>query len=179
MADLYPHKAEFEPLYLPGETVHLVKADGELDVEIKAIDAMPRYQANFGAVTAATWSLNNTDTNLRLNKMELAQFRIIVIDDIQLYLSNPASTQHWRSSLTRFFLPQFPDDDNFLQHFIFGASQFYIWEDTNDPSFDIYPQRTLASSRVWFMGYKFSCRGISTRGVRTLYVNSWPSGSAK
>lgn len=177
MADLYPMKFDFEPLYLPGETVRLVKSDGEIDVEIKAVDGLPLYQADFGSQTATTWDLNNTDQNLRMNKFEFSQLRIRVLDDVQLYLSNPASVQRWRTSLTRFYLPQWPDED-FLQRFFFAASQFYIWEDVNDPSFDIYPPRTLPEARVQFMGYRFSCRQIKTKGARTLYVNAWPSGSA-
>lgn len=175
--DGYTYKTAFEPVALPGESLHLIKTDQELDVEIVSVGAMPWYQHNFGAQTAATWSLNNEITALEMSSLELAQYRIIVLDDYQLYLKNPSGVEQWRTSRNRFFLPQFPTDPgtDWMQQFLFKMSEFFVWENDNTPRWDIYPPQTLTRASVVFSGWRFKVKKTAVRGRANVYVNGWGS----
>jgi len=177
MADLHSYKTAFEPIGLPRETLHLIKTDEELDVEIVSVGALPWYQHNFGAQTAATWSLNNEATPLEVSSMELAQYRIIVLDDYQLYLKNPSGVEQWRSSRQRFFLPQFPTDPDatWMQEFLFKMSEFFVWENDNTPRWDIYPPVTLTRASVVFTGWRYKVKRATVRGKTDVWVNGWGS----
>lgn len=178
MADLHIYQvADFQPILLPGETVHLVTASGERDVVVKAVGALPEYVHDFGSVTGTTWTLNQSPNVLEMNTGELAQFRVRVLADIQLYLKNPASTEQWRGTNQKFFLPKYPEDDEVLRRFMFAASEFFVWKDEY-PTWDIYPYFTSTKTPVAFSGYRFSTRPSKVPGKVTLYVNSWPSGQA-
>ena len=129
MADLYPFKLDFDPILLPGETAHLIKSDAELDVEVRALIGLPEYQHDFGAVTGGTWTLNQNPNVVEMNTMEMAQLRVRVIDDIQLYLKNPGSVELWRGTRQRFYLRQTDGLPEHLTKFFFACSQFYVYED--------------------------------------------------
>ena len=174
MADLYVFKSQFEPIGLVGETFHLVKNDEELDVEILAVGAMPHYVKDFGAVTSGTWLRSQQDTNLEMPQNEMAQWRMRVIDDIELYLKNPPTVDQWRASNTQFFLPMFPSSrgEDWIKEYYFKASEFFTFK-TDIPAFDIYPNQTLVKSRVIFSGYRFRIKKISNRGKGTLFINGW------
>ena len=179
MADLYVFRAQFQPILLPGETAHIIKADGELDVECRAVGALPEYQKDFGSVTSGTWLLNQTDTNLEMNDLQLSHLRIRVQDDVQLYLKNPSSVEQWRTMRTKFYLPKFPTLEDpvsgILAEFLWAASEFFVWED-EDPSFDFYPLATSSKCRVLFSGWRYSVKKIPGKGKITLWVNAWPTG---
>jgi len=183
MADLYVYRQVLEPIGLPGETFHLLRAAGEIDVEILAVDAMPEYINDFGAVGAAGWLRDQEDTNLELTDGEFGQFRMRVLDDVQLYLKNPAPTEKWRSARTRFYLPKFPDDPtDTLRDYFFKASEFFLFEDET-PRFDLYAVLAAATSRIAFSGFRFryqklgtDLKGVQIKGKVNLWINSWPTG---
>lgn len=182
MAELYIYKTQFDPIGLPGETFHLIRAAGELDIEVDGVDALPEYIKNFGSIADASWLRDQEDTNLELNDGEFGQFRIRILDDVRLYLKNPSPTQKWRTSRTNFWLPQFPTDGDFLREYFFRASEFFLFEDET-PRFDLYAILAAASSRVAFSGYRFHFRklgqdkeGKQIRGKIPLWINSFPTG---
>lgn len=183
-AELYIYKTQLDPIGLPGETFHLIRASGELDVEIVAAGAMPEYIHNFGAIGAGAWLRDQEDTNLELNDGEFGQFRMRVLDDVQLYLKNPGPTQQWRSARTNFYLPIWPTDpQDFMREFFFKASEFFDFEDET-PRFDLYATLAAATSRVAFSGFRFrykklglDAKGVQISGKVTLWINSWPTGS--
>ena len=91
------YNSDFEPILLVGETARLHKSDGDIDIEALAVNALPEYSNDFGAVAAASWLRDETTTATELDTRELAQFRLRVIDDVRLYLKNPQSTKYWRT----------------------------------------------------------------------------------
>ena len=169
------YNSDFEPILLVGETARLHKSDGDIDIEALAVNALPEYSNDFGAVAAASWLRDETTTATELDTRELAQFRLRVIDDVRLYLKNPQSTKYWRTRSVDFYLPQFPEDVAFLQNFYFVASEFLVWEKDYQPAFDIYAPLAVGTSKVLFSGYKFRCRQIPNKGKVDLWVNDWPS----
>ena len=180
MPELFRYSNSFEPLLLEGLTATLKGANFApegLNVVCKAVGALPEYYKDFGALTAATWDNDNEDTNLEMGTMELAQYRIRILDDMQCRLKNPASVQQWRSNKTNFYLPKFPQQEgqDWLKNFLWKASEFFVFEDDNTPRFDFYSAKALATSRVLFSGWKLKLEKIGTKGRIEIWINAWPS----
>ena len=185
MPDLFRYSLNFEPLLLEGMTANLFGSDlpaEGLPVVCRAVGALPQYQKDFGALTAATWDTDNEDTNLEMGQMELAQYRMRIQDDIKARLKNPAAVQQWRTAKTNFELPQFPtgDESIFLKNFLWMASEFFVWEDTT-PRFDLYSSVTLTTARILFSGWRFKVAKLQAgqKGKIDLWLNSWPPASSK
>ena len=179
MADQYIYKTNFEPVLLPGETARLITSSKTLDVSCVAVGALPEYQKDFGALTAATWDTDNEDTNLEMGTLELSQLRMRILDDMKLRFNNLAPTRQWRTSKTDFYLRQYPQEagQDFLKEFLFKASEFFIYED-DTPRFDFYSDVALTTSRVLFSGWRYKVKKIATQGRITIWVSGWPSGAA-
>lgn len=169
----------FEPLLLEGQTATLYGTDcpeGGLNVECIAVGAMPEYYKDFGALAATQWDLDQEDTNLEMNPLELGQFRMRILDAMKCRLKNPSSVEQWRTMRTNFELPQFPrDDDDFLKCFMWKASEFFVFE-KNTPRFDLYSTFAQTTSGILFSGWRFKLREISKPGVIKMWWDSWPSG---
>ena len=172
------YSSKFEPILQRGHTVTLFgsafKDQGE-SFKCLAVDALPTYIKDFGALTAATWSTDNEDTNLELGKNELAQKRVMVQDDIRVRLNNPSPVSKWRTTTTRFYLTQFPTSANedWLKEYLFSQSEFFYWEDTT-PRFDLYSAPTATEASVLFTGWRFKLEPIPGRGTFELLVDGWP-----
>ena len=180
MADQQKYSNSFEPILLEGHTATLYgsgQAVEGLNVVCKAVGALPEYQKDFGALTAATWDTDNEDTNLEIGTMELAQYRMRILDDMQVRLKNPSSVQQWRTNKTNFYLPMYPQEEgqDWLKNFLWKVSEFFVFEDDNTPRFDLYSAKTLATSRVLFSGWKFKLQKISGKGRIDIWINAWPS----
>lgn len=172
----------FDPLLRENQTVRLFGAGLPVDgfnCKCVAVGAMPEYYKDFGALTAGVWDEDQADTNLEMNKLELAQFRIRVIDDMRLRLKNSPPVQQWRSKSTVFYLPKFPSNDEastFLQQFLWVQSEFFIWED-HTPSFAFYSEITTAAARVLFSGWRFKVEALpgNEKGKFDIWISDWPS----
>jgi len=169
----------FKPILEVGHTVILKGSDfkpaGD-SYRCVAVDALPEYVKDWGALTAATWDTDNQDTNLELDSSELGQLRMMVLDDLRVRLKNPAPVTKWRTAKTTAYLPQFPAtaDEDWLKAYRFMQSEFFYWEDTT-PRFDLYSAATVTVARVLYTGWKFKLEPITEKGAFTLVVNSWPS----
>lgn len=141
-----------------------------------AIDALPQYIKDFGALSATTWDNDNEDTNLELGINELGQLRMMVIDDIRVKIKNPAPVAKWRTAKTSFYLPQLPitASEDWMKEYIFRLSEFFYWENTT-PRFDIYSVPARDEARVLFTGWRFKLAEISEKGQFVLNVNGWPT----
>ena len=170
---------EFDPILLPRETAHIITANMEFDAECVAVGALPEYEKDFGALTAATWDTDNEDTNLEMQSNELSQLRMRVIDDMKLRFNNLSPTRQWRTSKADFYLRQFPLEtgEDFLKEYLFKASEFFIFED-DTPRFDFYSDIALVTSRVKFSGWRLRLKKIGVPGKIPIWVSGWPSGSA-
>jgi len=176
----YTFKTEFAPIFLPGETAHLITATTALDVECIAVGALPERVKDFGALTGGAWTRDQENTDLELPNSELGQFRMRIIDDCRIEFNNLSPTKQWRTAKSTFYLPQFPSvsAEDFIKQFYFKASEFYVWED-DTPRFDLYaPDGDLATSRILFSGWRFRVKTITTAGKITIWVSGWPSGAA-
>ena len=180
MPDLFRYSNSFEPILLEGLTATLIGADlppEGLNVVCRGVGALPEYYKDFGALTAATWDPDNEDTSLEMGDMELGQFRMRILDDMQCRLKNPGAVKQWRTAKTNFYLPRFPTEGTtFLQEYYWKASEFFVWEDTT-PRFDFYSAVALTTARVLFSGWRFKVKKIATPGKITIWVNEWPGGS--
>ena len=177
------YNEDFEPLLIEGMTATIQgarQAPNGVNVECIAVNAMPEYLHDFGALTAATWSNDNEDTNLEMGKWELVQLRMMVIDDIQVKLKNPSSVSQWRTNRTSFYLPQFPvgDEDDFLKRLLFKQSEIFIFEDEDTPRFDLYSALGAIKSRIKFTGWRFKLRNLGAQPGRiSIWINAWPAAS--
>ena len=180
MADNFRYSTSFEPIMLEGQTVTLLGSglpvEG-LNVVCRGVGALPEYFKDFGALTAATWDLDQEDTNLEMNKMELAQLRFRVIDDMKVLLKNPSAVKQWRTLRTDFYLPMFPqnESDQFLKEYYWRASEFFVFESDNTPRFDLYSTFAQTTAVILFSGWRFRLAKITEKGKFPIFINSWPS----
>lgn len=173
------YKSTFEPILRRGHSVVLIGSsfsESGDSYRCVAVDALPKYIKDFGALTASTWANDNTDTNLEAGNRTLVQMRVRVLDDMQMKLKNPQSVMKWRTAKTAFHLPKFPSMDEASdseRDLLFMQGEFFYWED-NVPAFDFYSELALGTSRVEFTGWRFKLQGISQRGTFELLVDGWP-----
>ena len=170
---------EFDPILSENFTYTLfgssIKPEG-LNVMCVGVGALPEYQKDWGSLTTVVWDYDNEDTNLEMPKMEMAQFRMRVIDDFKVQLKHPSSVSQWKTSKANFYLRQWPDDeDNAYRNFLWKASEILIFEDTT-PRFDLYSETTRSQNRIAFSGWRFKLREITEKGRISIWVDSWPSG---
>ncbi len=185
MSQVYSN--DFNPLMLPNETAVLKGSafpDEGQPVRCLAVGGLPEYTKNFGALTAATWSLDNADTSLDMGPGELAQYRMRVMGDFKLQIKNPSATQQWRTLNANFFLRKFPQDtdEDFLKVYLWKVSEFCVYGNDNSPRFDLYGDLVQATSRVIFNGWRFKLQNIAKAQLTSrveIWVNSWPSGTGK
>lgn len=178
MSERTVYNQDFNPVLLPGDTAQIITANEKLNIQCVAVGALPERYVDFGALTAGTWDDNNEDTGLEMNQWELAQFRIRIMDDMQMRLNNLAPTRQWRTSKQNFYLPQFPavEEAQSLREFYWKASEFFVWED-DTPRFDFKSEIVLATSRVLFNGWRMKVTPFSGVPRITIWVSSWPSGA--
>jgi hypothetical protein len=179
MPDLFKFSNSFEPILLEGMTCTLLGTglprEG-LNVRCVSTGALPEYVHDFGALTAATWTNGQQDTNLEMNIMELSQLRMRVMDPIKIRISNPTAVRQWQTKRVQFYLPQFPTEPGlyFFQEHLWKMSEFFIFED-NLPAFDLYSDDTAATSRIIYSGWRFTLEKIAEIGKFPLWISEWPS----
>ena len=169
----------FSPLLLEDQTAIIFGAglptNGK-SVRCKAVGALPELLNDFGTLAAATWSGDLAVTNLYMNTMELAQYRMRVIDDVKVRLKSPSAVSQWRTRDSAFELPQFPLDsaEQFLKVFYWMQSEFFVFEDADTPRFNLYSVTTVTVSRVLFSGWRFRLEEIAEPGRIKVWISDWP-----
>ena len=174
------YEKDFLPILLEGQTATLFGTglpEQGLNVKCIAMGALPEYWKDFGALTAGSAIVDQTDSNLQMNTMEMAQLRMRVITDMQVKLKNSTSVRQWRTKNTTFYLPQFEGLPGKIQEWYWSASEFFIWED-NNPAFDLQSDRAQVASIVLFSGYRYKFLGTKEPGKFPLWVSDWPSVSS-
>ena len=171
------YSQDFEPLMLEGHTATLhgtgLPEEG-MNVKCIAVGAMPEYWNNFGALVANVTSADQTDTDLEMNTMELAQLRMRITTNMQVQLKHPSAVRQWRTKNTSFYLPQFPAGPDFLLEWYWKASEFFIFED-NTPSFDLLSTVAQAVSIIVFSGWRFKLQKTEEPGKFPVWTSEWPS----
>lgn len=176
------YSMDFEPILLEKDTARLFGTglpEEGLNVECISVGALPEYGKDFGALTAGTADGEQTDTNLEMNTLELAQYRMRVVTDMSVKLSHPGSVTQWKTKAQSFYLPQFPvDGPSSLQDFFFAASEFFVFED-NIPQFELYSVRAQNEAIILFSGWRFKFRVLKDgqQGRIDLWTSEWPTNS--
>jgi len=172
---------DFDPILLEGHTATLFGAglpeDGQ-GVRCLAVGQLPEYVKDFGALTAATWLQNQSDTNLIMPTMTLAVFRMKIITAMKMRLNNPSAVKQWRSRDQQFYLPQFPENGSELeQAHVWRMSEFMVWQDESYPTFELYSTAAQLASYVLFSGWRYSLAKLqgTAKGQISIWVNDWPS----
>lgn len=173
------YNKDFDPVMIEGHTATLygtgLPEDG-LNVKCVAVGAMPEYWNDFGALTANTPDTDQSDTNLEMSTMELAQYRMRVITEMQVTLKHPGAVRQWRTKNRAFYLPQYPSEPRTLQDWYWTASEFFVFED-NIPYFDLLSDRAQVASIIVFSGWRFKLQKISESGKVPIWTSEWPSVS--
>ncbi|MBA7641378.1 hypothetical protein ES703_49055 [subsurface metagenome] len=174
---------EFKPILQRSHTVTLFGPDFPAEganYKCLAVDALPEYINDFGALTAGTWKADQEDTNLELTTYELGQLRMMVLDDVKVRLKNPAPTQKWRTNKTNFYLPLFPTEagQDWYKQYLFALSELFYWQKVT-PRFDLYSTIALDAARVLFTGWKFKLTPVTEKGAFELLVSGWPASAGK
>ncbi len=172
--------SKFDPILLPGETARLITESGVTNIRCVAVGALPSYTYDFGAMTASIWNSDKENTNLEMQDFQLAQFRMMVLNDVKVSLNNLGSTKQWRTAKADFYLEKYPEDtgEDFLKEYVLRSSEFFVFGD-DTPRFSFYPESALTSCSVRFMGWKFQCKAIPEPGKIDILVSGWPSGSGR
>jgi len=169
---------DFNPILLEDQTAILfgtgLPANG-LNIKCIAVGAMPEHWVDFGALTANTLDPGNITTDLDMNTMELAQYRMRIVTEMRLNLKHPGAVWQWRSKNVTFYLPQFPmaPDLGFLQEYYWKASEFFLFED-NRPEFDLFANRAQLNAFVIFSGWRYKLQKIETAGRIPIWTSEWP-----
>lgn len=150
---------DFEPIAKPSENVCIIGAEGKGNTEyykIVAIEPLPFYEHDFGAVNAGQTLKDQEVKALYLNAGQLAQYRIRLVDDVELQLKQPKSdtkftTKSGEFKISRDIAPIFhcrTDFTNLTEFFVF-EDQSILFNVTN-PS-----DSNIGSSKVQFAGFKY------------------------
>ena len=172
---------DFDPILLEDDTATLFGTglpEAGLSVRCIAAGALPEDWHDFGALVAGTWDTDQQDTNLEMNTMELAQYRLRVVTEMKLRLKHPGSVTQWRTKSRTFYLPQYPsgEGDSHLAEFYWKASEFFVFED-NIPMFDLYANRVQTQALVLYSGWRFKFEKITQPGKIKIWTSEWPSVS--
>jgi len=96
MPDAFP--TEFIPIVRKGENLELVKSDtGEVVgyYNVTYIEQLPEKIHNFGSLAAETSADDQEVTDLYMKDNQLAQYRLIPLDDEEITVSQPKSKKRF------------------------------------------------------------------------------------
>lgn len=161
-----------------GDTVHVLKDSGEVNVRIDAVEPLPYRRNDVGSLTSAS-SLANDITVLDMPNGELAVYRFVPTTPIEVELNHPSgSSQRWRTSTTNFRIPPWLDDPALpqgMRDYYWAASQFWVYE-AETPRFDIYRLAAHDTEmHLDFSGwrYQFTELPVNQRGALNIRMNGW------
>jgi len=145
---------DFEPIAKPSENVCIIGAEGKGNTKyykIVAIESLPFYEHDFGAVNAGQTLKDQEVKALYLNARQLAQYRIRLVDDVELQLKQPKSDTKFTTKSGEFKISRDiagTDFTNLTEFFVF-EDQSILFNVTNPSASNI------SSSKVQFAGFKY------------------------
>ena len=146
---------EFEPVVQIGDIVKLIpKPEPEIEFwEIVWIEAVPEVIKDFGSISASTEKELTKVTELELNKREFGQWRIELLDDIEITeirYGGKTVTPMWslKSGLGKLSARAM----NLMTEF-FTWEDKEIWFKVKNPT-----KYSISTSRVLFRGYVFQVK---------------------
>lgn len=168
----------FRPYFRLGDTAHVIKADGEIDILVDAVGSLPNRRLDNGTLSSAS-SLAQDLTQLDMTTGELAQYRFSPMDLFHVEMTHPSTTiRQWRSDTTNWRLPPWKIMQGLTETdraYYEVASQFWVFEDET-PRLDFYRAvGVTVEMHLDFWGWRYHFRKVKERGQRLLRVNGWPS----
>jgi len=145
--------SEFKPIVKPRDNVRLLPKYGFF--RVKGVEPIGKFIKDFAkTITDGSTSSGIAFEEVYMNDSEMAQWRIWVLDDIELKLNligrteTRGTTKYEVSTAYSFSLDTNPDD---------GQSQFFTFEDEK-VYIDIHnpTQDTITMNRVLLMGYRYT-----------------------
>lgn len=148
----------FEPVVRKGENVELIKNDKDVlgYFVVKYVEPLPRKVHTFGSINAETSAGDAEVTDLYMPDGELAQYRMTVLDDVEVTISQPkAKKRHATKSFVHTITP-------FIQQVAPHLTQFFVFED-EQVFFDVKnpTKYNRFNHRIMFYGWRFVLEKIA------------------
>ena len=147
---------KIEPVAKIGENIiftplnsYAYKSGRPLFYKIAYIEPIPAVFKDFGTVSASSSITNQEVTDLYMDDNQLAQYRVIPIDDIEVAINQPQAMARFTTKSYTSYVSKLTDPHSFLE--------FFVFEDNNKPYFKITNPHDwdIAKSRVKFIGWKY------------------------
>lgn len=166
----------FEPIAKPSENVCIVGAGGKGAVKyfkVLGIEPLPALIKDFGAITNGT-SVTSTVDELYLNKSQLAQYRMKLIDNVVVKIYQPAANTRSATKSGTFTINQnIAPNDSSVE--FSPLTEFYIYED-QEIKFEVINESgsDLSSSKILFAGFKYKLKELEEEPDKytTVYVET-------
>ena len=158
----YAFKEEFEPVALPNEKICLLP--DKKYYRVVYVEQLPVVEKDFGAITAGNTLTDQEITELQMNKNELVQVRIEIVDDIEITVKQPKSVTRFTTKTTTFKINKYVSLTN--------LSEIFSFEDTPKIYFDVknISGGDLSQSRIRFYGFKYVLEPLTEVPERATYV---------
>lgn len=146
---------EFVPIAKPNENIAVIGARGKNNIKyyrVVAVEPLPLFEKDFGAINAGETLREKEVEELYVNEGQLAQYRIRLVDDVELYIKQPKSDTKFSTKKGTFKITRDIAGTDFV-----NLTEFYVFEDQT-VLFDVKnPSSTtnLTQSRVQFAGFKY------------------------
>jgi hypothetical protein len=151
--------SKFEPVVEPRMNVRLLPNYGFY--KVVGVEPIGRFVKDFAkTITAGSISEANEFEEVYMNENEFAQWRVWVLDDIEVRLNligrkETRGTTRYEVPTAYSFSMYTNDDDGQSQFFTFEDEKVYI--DIKNPT-----QNTITRQRLELMGYRYTLEKITT-----------------
>lgn len=166
-----PFRERFEPIVLIGENLHLMPDDKYYRVVF--LEGLPLIEHDFGATSSGDELRNQEITEIYLGDNELGQYRMMVVDNLKVYVKQPSGIGKW---LTRNGQAYLIDYSTYSQAFSesLQLTEFYQWEDTPFIVDVTATADNTTASRLWFFGYRYVLEEL--KEVPQVATTVWTQG---
>ena len=149
----------FEPVVKVGENIAVFPTNKYGYFKVLYIRQLPEIIHDFGSISAEKTVSDKEVTDLYMNDGEIAQYRMMPLDDIVITVKQPLAKGIWTTRNTQAAISQ----KTLQLQTITGISEFFVYEDekiyfnvTNPTKYNI------SKSRVLFTGFKFAVEKLPT-----------------
>lgn len=165
---------DFEPIVKPGENIAVYGAGGEGKVKyfkVKAIEPLPLFEKDFGAINANSTLLNQEVKDLYVPNGQLAQYRIKLVDAVELTMKQPKSKTKFSTKTGTFKITKDIAGTDFV-----NLTEFFVYEDQT-VLFDVTnpSSSALTNSKVQFAGFKYMLEELTEEPEKytVISVQAW------
>jgi hypothetical protein len=164
MPDRYPFKKDFEPVVNVGEFLRLMPVDKYFEVEF--VEPIPAIDHDFGILSAGQVLKDQELSFLYMPDNELAQYRMIPLDDIEITEFRQGKTPKWTTKDTSGYIPPASDYLAAISENL-QLTEWYQFEYKTKAFITIRARSNVSTSRIRFYGYRFVLREVPKPPVFT------------